>query len=506
MAKETKVGLLIGLALILLVGIILSDLVSGSPPVATVQEQAAGFGPQAQHNIYAAPATADRAATGAPARDPRSFERPTVVDRGTERTSVPDAFRTQPAFGQGPAPRDGVAAPSEPGTPLIFPGPARDTDRALAPPPARRPDLPEPDTREATGPRVAELPQAWRVDHDAVPGPAALTRAVAAPGNTSPPTPAADPAVSATPEDGSFFIPPPQRQEATADRGSDRYHVVGPRDSLAAVARKHYGDPSFATGIARANPGLVDFGGTLQPGDRIELPPLNSPFFRSAPPAAPEPLPEATPRRTSVRPAGTVTVAAGDTLSALAARHLGSGQRWDDLLAANSDVLERPEALREGMTLRLPGVVTPAASGRATSTAPVPATASAPTGPTYTVKAGDNLTRIATRALGDGQRWDEIFAANRDQLDNPGQVREGMVLALPAGAPASAGPAASAPTPPAPSAAAARTYTVKAGDNLTRIAARTLGDGQRWDEIFAANRDALDAPESIRVGQVLRLP
>ena len=51
-----------------------------------------------------------------------------------------------------------------------------------------------------------------------------------------------------------------------------------------------------------------------------------------------------------------------------------------------------------------------------------------------------------------------------------------------------------------------RTYVVKAGDNLTRIAARTLGSGERWDEIFAANRDQLASPDALVTGQTLRLP
>ena len=280
MAKETKVGLLIGLALILLVGIILSDLVSGAPPQAAVQEQAAGFGAQAQHDIYA-PEPSGRSTT----RDPRSLERPTVVGRGAEAAPVPDAFRTQPAFGQGSATRDGSAAP---GTPLILPGPgpAIDTDRALAPPPNRRPELPEPDTREATGTRAADLPQAWRVDRNAVktvPPPAAPpTRTAVAVNPSTAPVPVADPAVSASPVDGSFFIPPPAAAAppaAPASLGSDRYHRVAPRDSLASVARKHYGDPAFATGIALANPGLIGFGGTLRPGDRIVLPPARQPLL-----------------------------------------------------------------------------------------------------------------------------------------------------------------------------------------------------------------------------------
>ena len=163
------------------------------------------------------------------------------------------------------------------------------------------------------------------------------------------------------------------------------------------------------------------------------------------------------------------------------------------------------------MVLRLPAEPTraapPAASPPPTASAATTAASATNRGPaTYTVRAGDNLTRIAVRTLGDGQRWDDIFAANRNQLDNPGQVREGMVLVLPSVASVAPAPAEAAPAATGTAAARARTYTVKTGDNLTRIAARTLGDGQRWDDIFAANRDTLDAPESIRVGQVLRLP
>jgi LysM repeat protein len=49
-----------------------------------------------------------------------------------------------------------------------------------------------------------------------------------------------------------------------------------------------------------------------------------------------------------------------------------------------------------------------------------------------------------------------------------------------------------------------KTYTVKSGDTLTGIAARTLGDSKRWREIADLNN--VRNPRSIKVGQVLRLP
>lgn len=144
-----------------------------------------------------------------------------------------------------------------------------------------------------------------------------------------------------------------------------------------------------------------------------------------------------------------VTVAKGDTLSAIAGRVLGDEKRWPELFDANRDKLRDPHRLAEGMTLRLPGA------------APAPA---APKGPdickfdpnalkgirdsvvqavdeaekfanqpptTYTVKKGDSLSRIASKLLGDAGRWQEILEANPDVLKRPEALQPGMVLTMP---------------------------------------------------------------------------
>ncbi|HSU35505.1 MAG TPA: LysM peptidoglycan-binding domain-containing protein [Propionibacteriaceae bacterium] len=51
-----------------------------------------------------------------------------------------------------------------------------------------------------------------------------------------------------------------------------------------------------------------------------------------------------------------------------------------------------------------------------------------------------------------------------------------------------------------------RTYTVKRGDTLTKIAQKELGDANRWQEIFLLNRAIIRDPDRISVGQVLTLP
>jgi nucleoid-associated protein YgaU len=55
-------------------------------------------------------------------------------------------------------------------------------------------------------------------------------------------------------------------------------------------------------------------------------------------------------------------------------------------------------------------------------------------------------------------------------------------------------------------AVAARTYTVKSGDTVSKIAKEHLGDGNAYMKIFEANRDQLKDPDMIKPGQVLKLP
>ena len=53
---------------------------------------------------------------------------------------------------------------------------------------------------------------------------------------------------------------------------------------------------------------------------------------------------------------------------------------------------------------------------------------------------------------------------------------------------------------------AARTYTVKAGDSLSKISKQFYGDANAYKKIFDANRDQLKDPDKIQPGQVLRIP
>lgn len=49
-------------------------------------------------------------------------------------------------------------------------------------------------------------------------------------------------------------------------------------------------------------------------------------------------------------------------------------------------------------------------------------------------------------------------------------------------------------------------YTVVSGDTLGKIARRFYGEAGHYKVIFEANRDQLNDPDMIKVGQVLTLP
>ena len=54
--------------------------------------------------------------------------------------------------------------------------------------------------------------------------------------------------------------------------------------------------------------------------------------------------------------------------------------------------------------------------------------------------------------------------------------------------------------------ASVKTYTVKSGDTLSKIAREHLGDANAYMAIFEANRDQLTDPDKIKPGQVLKIP
>ena len=51
-----------------------------------------------------------------------------------------------------------------------------------------------------------------------------------------------------------------------------------------------------------------------------------------------------------------------------------------------------------------------------------------------------------------------------------------------------------------------KTYVVKSGDSLSKIAKREYGNANEWKRIFEANKDVLTDPDKIYPGQTLKIP
>lgn len=109
----------------------------------------------------------------------------------------------------------------------------------------------------------------------------------------------------------------------------------------------------------------------------------------------------------------TYTVKAGDSLWNVAAKQLGDGNRYREIMTLNSLT---STTIHAGLVLSIPGTSASANTAAASTK-------------TYTVKKGDSLWNIAAKQLGNGARYKEIMS-----LSGIGSttIRAGQVLTLPA--------------------------------------------------------------------------
>ena len=148
----------------------------------------------------------------------------------------------------------------------------------------------------------------------------------------------------------------------------------------------------------------------------------------------------------------------------------------------------------------------------------------------YVVADNDNLALIAKKFYGDEEGNKKanivrIFEANRKLLKTPDDIYVGQKLIIP---PLSSSPAETDKSKgilsssvlekvksigrehlslkkPA-QAKQGKSYTVRDGDSLWKIAADQLGDGSRYQEIAKLNADVLSDEDSLTIGMTLKLP
>jgi len=168
---------------------------------------------------------------------------------------------------------------------------------------------------------------------------------IANPGSVVAPAPMASgiaPAVDA---------PAPRTQPAPT---GPRY-TVQKGDSLIRIAARTLGSGSRWTEIQSLNAGLDPRG--LRPGMKIVLPAsARIQGSGATPSASPDRRATTGTKSVSTKGTGTYVVRAGDTLSAIASRMLGSRERWRELVAANPGL--DPKHLLVGQSIRVPRATT----------------------------------------------------------------------------------------------------------------------------------------------------
>jgi nucleoid-associated protein YgaU len=142
----------------------------------------------------------------------------------------------------------------------------------------------------------------------------------------------------------------PAAETPAADApAAERTYVVKPGQTLSHVSIEVYGTSKHWKRIAERND--IDDPARVRAGTTLYIPALQAEEGRTA-----ENKPTETASRTGSgpHPGESYTVKAGDTIQGIAKAAYGKMERWPDIWLENFERLENPEALRTGMTLRIP--------------------------------------------------------------------------------------------------------------------------------------------------------
>jgi nucleoid-associated protein YgaU len=108
----------------------------------------------------------------------------------------------------------------------------------------------------------------------------------------------------------------------------------------------------------------------------------------------------------------------GDSLWKIAETKYNDGYKWIEIAAANE--INNPGLIEEGQKITIPGILSESKE-----------IASMDQVKEHVVVSNDNLWNIAVSHYSDGYQWINIWNANRNILNTPGQLEIGMVLVLP---------------------------------------------------------------------------
>ncbi len=152
----------------------------------------------------------------------------------------------------------------------------------------------------------------------------------------------------------------PEAAPPTQSSGSVRMYTVRPNDSLWAIAQRTLGDGFRHKELAKLNSDRLGPNGELRVGTSLLLPADaqladarpsgNAPELRESSSAKPA----SNPKAATTKPGSKYTVKPGDTLGEISQRLLGSSRRMGEILEANRERLDDADSLRAGMVLNIP--------------------------------------------------------------------------------------------------------------------------------------------------------
>ena len=392
MAKETKVGLLAGLAFIICFAVILAN--------RGVEDPAASRAPFLPDGRGAVPGSVQQSASRTAPHSPRAGGGNSRADgRDLGSTRSPDPRRTDQAP---PAQTPGSGAE------LVFSDPGPATPRIA--------------TRRSNVPARADQPTARH---------RANARTDRGAGRAGRPTLQLPPNTAATTlSDVAETLPPRRRQtpDAAARQRELEQRLAAASGPTASDMSANAADAAAGNAPSRPNP---------QGRQSTGLP------------TAPARAEDTTARRSRADVAGrsgvSHTVVSGDTLSKIAAAHFGGKARRFVIAVfdANRTLLSDPDTIRVGMVLTIPVLEEvdgqPLAETNAAAPTPARRTAHARASEDgsrrpfrwYQIRKNDRYASIAREQLGSVGRWRELFELNKDKFPNPDAIREGVRIKIP---------------------------------------------------------------------------